>query len=213
MSQANRNDRTMVPSVFTNYDDTCLGIAAIVPHAACKLLMGHAYDKARARPQEETTPRPKPALASEQTPPRSSPSLATYSPRIPQEATPSTVSSTSTNPGPTRSRAQVDFRLTQAPRWPRNYQGKGARRHQKTTELAYYQGVFAILSTAPTTTAWEAFPSGRLGYVTEPSALASALCVVEDANTGTRHLHRAQVNSEYKDHTGYKGSASPPHHT
>jgi hypothetical protein len=76
MSQANRNDRTMVPSVFTNYDDTCLGIAAIVPHAACKLLMGHAYDKARARPQEETTPRPKPALASEQTPPRSSPSLA-----------------------------------------------------------------------------------------------------------------------------------------
>jgi hypothetical protein len=30
-SQANRSDRTAVLSVITNYDDTCLGIAIIVP--------------------------------------------------------------------------------------------------------------------------------------------------------------------------------------
>jgi hypothetical protein len=30
---------------------------------------------------------------------------------------------------------------------------------------------------------WTVFPSDRLGYMTEPSALASALCVVKNANT------------------------------
>jgi hypothetical protein len=30
-SQANRSDRTTVLSTFTNYDDVCLGITAIVP--------------------------------------------------------------------------------------------------------------------------------------------------------------------------------------
>jgi hypothetical protein len=53
--------------------------------------------------------------------------------------------------------------------------------------------------------------------MTEPSVLASALYVIKDANTGTRHLHRAQVNNGYegrtKGHTGYRGSATPPHRT
>jgi hypothetical protein len=30
-SQANRSDRTTVPSAFTNYDDACLGTTATVP--------------------------------------------------------------------------------------------------------------------------------------------------------------------------------------
>jgi hypothetical protein len=30
-----------------------------------------------------------------------------------------------------------------------------------------------------------------LGYLSDPLALASALCVVKDSNTGTRRLHRA----------------------
>jgi hypothetical protein len=54
-------------------------------------------------------------------------------------------------------------------------------------ELTYYQELFAIPTTTPTTTTWTASPSDWLGYVTEPSALASALPVVKDANTGTRH--------------------------
>jgi hypothetical protein len=47
----------------------------------------------------------------------------------------------------------------------------------------------------------------------EPLTLASALCVVKEANTGTGRFHRAQVNNEYKGHTGYRGSAVPPLHT
>jgi hypothetical protein len=31
VSQANRSDRTAVPSAFTNYDDACLGTTAIIP--------------------------------------------------------------------------------------------------------------------------------------------------------------------------------------
>jgi hypothetical protein len=87
----------------------------------------------------------------------------------------------------------------------------------ETPELTYYQELFAILTTAPTTAIWTAFPLDWLGYVTEPSALALALCTVKDANTGTRHPLSAQVDSKYKDHTtghtGYRGSVSPPHRT
>jgi hypothetical protein len=71
----------------------------------------------------------------------------------------------------------------------------------EATELTYYQELFAILIIAPTTTTWIVSPSDRLGYVTEPPTLDLALCIVKDANTGTGHLHRAQVNNEYKGHT------------
>jgi hypothetical protein len=71
----------------------------------------------------------------------------------------------------------------------------------ETAKLTYYLGAFTILGTAPTTTALVASPSGRLGYVTEPSGVTLALCVVKDANTGTERLHRAQVNNRYKGHT------------
>jgi hypothetical protein len=84
----------MVPLTFTNYDNACLGTTATVPHAVCQLLMGHAYDKARASPWEETTPCVWSASSSEQTLPRLSPASATCSPRMPQKATPLTVSYT-----------------------------------------------------------------------------------------------------------------------
>jgi hypothetical protein len=54
-------------------------------------------------------------------------------------------------------------------------------------ELTYYQELFAILATAPTTTTWTTSQSDRLEYVTEPLALALVLYVVKDANTGTRN--------------------------
>jgi hypothetical protein len=72
----------------------------------------------------------------------------------------------------------------------------------EAAELTYYQELFAILTTAPTTTTWTASPSDRLGYVTEPSALASALCVLKDANIGTGHppadTSQQQVQGPYE---------------
>lgn len=64
---------------------------------------------------------------------------------------------------------------------------KGRPTSQETAELTYYQGFFAVLGTAPTTTSWAASPLGRLRYMIEPSALASALCLVKDANIATRY--------------------------
>jgi hypothetical protein len=60
---------------------------------------------------------------------------------------------------------------------------------------------------------WTTSPSDRLGYGTNPLALALALYVLKDENTGTRHPLPAQVNNEYKGHTIYRGSDTLPLHT
>jgi hypothetical protein len=51
----------------------------------------------------------------------------------------------------------------------------------------YCQEFFAILATALTTMTQIAPPSDKLGHATELQALASALCTVKYANTGTGH--------------------------
>jgi hypothetical protein len=53
----------------------------------------------------------------------------------------------------------------------------------EAVELTYYQELFAILTTPPTTMTWTVSPSDKLGYMIEPFTLALALCVVKDANT------------------------------
>jgi hypothetical protein len=60
--------------------------------------MGRVYGKAWPGPREKITPRPKPPSASKQTLPRSSSASATYPPRIPQKAAPSTVPCTTAIP-------------------------------------------------------------------------------------------------------------------
>jgi hypothetical protein len=93
-SQANRNDRTgsrwLSPTMMTQ--------RLLFPHFIYQLLIGRAYDNAWAGPQEETTPHPRSALASEQTLPRPSPVSAACSLGIPQMTTPPTVSYTAASP-------------------------------------------------------------------------------------------------------------------
>jgi hypothetical protein len=132
--------------------------------------------KVWAGPRVQTPPRTKPTSSSGQTLPRPSLASATCSPWIPQEATPSTVSHTSTNP-----RAGSVIALDRLPPRPSLASASilSTERHPtslETTELTYYLGAFAIFNTAPTTTAWSTSPSGRLGLMTEPSDLFSALC-------------------------------------
>jgi hypothetical protein len=107
--------------------------------------------------------------------PHPSPASATYSPRIPQEATPSTMVRTFSNPG-TGSVATLGG-LPPRPSLALTSISATERRPTSpyTVELTYYLGAFAKLSTVSTTTAWATPSSGGLGYVTEPSAPASAL--------------------------------------
>jgi hypothetical protein len=150
----NRSDKTVVPSDFTNYDDVCLSTTVIVPHTACQLLMGHAYDKSASWPSGEDSASPEPPSTSGQTPPRSSLRSATYSPRIPREAIPSTVSHTSVNPG--AGSVLVSGRLL--PRLSSALASilsmKGRPTSLEIAKLTYYLRAFCILSTAPTTTTW-----------------------------------------------------------
>jgi hypothetical protein len=131
--------------------------------------------KVWAGPRAQTLPRTKPTSSSGQTLPRPSLASATCSPRIPQEATPSTVSHTSANP-------RADSVTALGRLLPRPSLASASilsmERHPtspETTKLTYYPGAFAIFSTAPTTTAWSTSPSDRLGLMTEPSNLFSAL--------------------------------------
>jgi hypothetical protein len=88
------------------------------------------------------------------------PVLATCSPRIQQEATPSTVPCTSTNPG--AGSIMASGRLLPRPRTASTsiLSMKGRPTSPETAELTYYQRLFAILITAPTTTALATSPSG-----------------------------------------------------
>jgi hypothetical protein len=76
-------------------------------------------------------------------------------------------------------------------------------------ELTYYQELFAILATAPTTTTWTTSQSDRLEYVTEPLALALVLYVVKDANTGTRNPLPGTSQQWVQRPTDYRGSTTP----
>jgi hypothetical protein len=91
---------------------------------------------------------------------------------------------------------------------------KGRPTSPVVAELTYYQELFAIPTTAPTTTTWTTSPSDRLGYMTEPSALASAIYVVIDANAGTKHpppgTSQRRVQWPCHKPTDYRGSATPP---
>jgi hypothetical protein len=155
----------------------------LFPHDVRQLRMGHTYDKAWAGPRGETPHRPKPTSASEKLRlARALPRLPAP-PRIPQEATPLTVSCT--GPSPISGSATTSGRLPPRPSMASAsiLPTKERPTSPKATELTYYQELFAILTTAPTTMTWTTSPSDGLGYVTEPSAL----CVVKDANTGTGH--------------------------
>jgi hypothetical protein len=132
-------------------------------------------------------PRLRPASASEQTQPHPSLPLATCSPRILQEVTPLTMSCTAASPraGP----AMASGRLLPRPSMDSTsiVPTEEGPTSSEAAELTYYQGLFAVLTIAPTTMTWTASPSYWLGYVTVPSSLALALYVVKDANTGTGH--------------------------
>jgi hypothetical protein len=170
------------------------------------------YDKVWAGPREETPPRPRLASTSEQTSPRPSSASAIWSLRIPQEATPLTVSCTPTSP---RSGLATTSRRLQ----PRPSMASASITQMKehptssgVAELTYYQELFAILTTTLTTMTWTTFPSGGLGYVTEPSTLASAIYVGKDANTRTEHpslsTSQQRVQGPYQLH-GFDHASSP----
>jgi hypothetical protein len=139
--------------------------------------MGCVYDEAWSDPREETPPRSSPTSSSEQTPPRPSPASATCYLRISQKAIPPTVSCTVESPR--AGSAMVSGRLPPRPSMASAsiISMKECPTSPEATELMYHQGLFAILTTAPTTMTWTASPSDMLGYVTEPSALTLALCV------------------------------------
>jgi hypothetical protein len=99
MPQTDRERRDRGPSTFTNYVDPHTGITATVPpHVVC--CTQATTDETCVRqgmvsPLGENFASPKLPLASEKTPPRPSSTSANYpsnnSPRILQEATPTTV--------------------------------------------------------------------------------------------------------------------------
>ena len=85
-------------------------------------------------------PCPRPASASEQTPPR--PTLAMYSQRIQQEATPSTVSRTSTNPEAGSITASGRLLPRSSTASASILSMKGRPMSPETEELTYYLGAF-----------------------------------------------------------------------
>jgi hypothetical protein len=138
-----QGNKTTTSSDFTNYDDVCLRTAVTVPprclptpdgtriRQKCGLVLEHKLRLTRSRPQPRDKLRPRP-----------SPASATCSPRIPHEATLSTVSRTSTNPG--AGSITTSGRLLPRPSLALAsiLSTKGRSTSPKTEELMYYPGAF-----------------------------------------------------------------------
>jgi hypothetical protein len=168
---------------FTNYNDAHSCTTATVPPRRPPTSYGTHRRQSVGWPSGRNSASPEADLSLGKTLSRSSSTSATCPPRIPQEATPLTVSCT--GPSPISGSATTSGRLPPRPSMASAsiLPTKERPTSPKATELTYYQELFAILTTAPTTMTWTTSPSDGLGYVTEPSAL----CVVKDANTGTGH--------------------------
>jgi hypothetical protein len=120
---------TTIPSTFTNYDEARPRITTTAPPRPLlwfkQLQMGLACVWAWSHPREGTPPCLKSASATEKTPPRPSSASANCpnnnSPRIPQEATPTTVLTPSLYDYMPRGRLDqgLERNLRLARAWPR----------------------------------------------------------------------------------------------
>jgi hypothetical protein len=218
-SQANKSDRTTVPSTFTNYDDACPVITATAPPRCLPTPDGARVWHIMVWPSGRNYASPKADLSLGTNSASPEPGIAHLHPANPTEGQSFNYSLHDCEP---QSRLGHGLGKTSAS----TKRGFGLNNtDERTLDVirscradvgypTYCQELFAILVTTPTTTTQTTPPSDRLGHTTEPRALASALCTVKDANTGTGHPFPAQVNSKYKGHTkghtGYRGLDTPP---
>jgi hypothetical protein len=121
----------------------------------------------------QTPPRSRPTWSSGQTLPRSSLTSATCSPRIPWEATPSTMTHTSMNPRASSVTTSCGLRSCPSPASTLISATKRRLTSSTTAEMTYYSRTFLPYSILCQPLQHGQPPcQGGLGYVTEPSALS-----------------------------------------